>query len=140
MLVNNAGIMAVPFAHTTDGYESQWGTNVVGHFALIKGLLPTLEHTASHTPSGMLLLLSSPLLSSVPFEMSARVSGAQTSWVLIKGLLPTLEHTASHTPSGMFLPLSSPLLSSVLLEMSARVSGGRTSWATSPSSRASFLR
>ncbi|MDT5006496.1 MAG: hypothetical protein QOJ24_3672, partial [Mycobacterium sp.] len=27
VLVNNAGIMAVPFAHTSDGFESQIGTN-----------------------------------------------------------------------------------------------------------------
>ncbi|WP_293002803.1 oxidoreductase [Mycobacterium sp.] len=40
VLVNNAGIMAVPHANTTDGFESQIGTNHLGHFALTNLLLP----------------------------------------------------------------------------------------------------
>ncbi len=37
ILVNNAGIMACPFGHTEDGFELQFGTNHIGHFALFKG-------------------------------------------------------------------------------------------------------
>jgi NAD(P)-dependent dehydrogenase (short-subunit alcohol dehydrogenase family) len=40
VLVNNAGIMAVPYAQTVDGFESQIGTNHLGHFALTNLLLP----------------------------------------------------------------------------------------------------
>ncbi|MET0702006.1 MAG: oxidoreductase [Mycobacterium sp.] len=40
VLVNNAGIMAVPYAQTKDGFESQIGTNHLGHFALTNQLLP----------------------------------------------------------------------------------------------------
>ncbi len=39
VLINNAGIMMVPEALTPQGYESQWGVNVVGHAALTHGLL-----------------------------------------------------------------------------------------------------
>jgi NAD(P)-dependent dehydrogenase (short-subunit alcohol dehydrogenase family) len=39
VLVNNAGIMAVPYAQTADGFESQIGTNHLGHFALTNLLL-----------------------------------------------------------------------------------------------------
>jgi len=67
-LYNNAGIMAVPYGVTKDGYESQFGTNVVGHFALTKLLLPILESTASKTPPGSVRVinLSSGMHGSVP--------------------------------------------------------------------------
>ena len=42
VLVNNAGIMAVPYATTKDGFESQIGTNHLGHFALTNLLLPKI--------------------------------------------------------------------------------------------------
>ena len=42
VLIDNAGIMAVPLARTADGFESQLGTNHLGHFALTGLLLPTL--------------------------------------------------------------------------------------------------
>ncbi|MUL98087.1 SDR family NAD(P)-dependent oxidoreductase, partial [Mycolicibacterium sp. CBMA 334] len=42
VLVNNAGIMAVPMGRTADGFESQIGTNHLGHFALTNLLLPKI--------------------------------------------------------------------------------------------------
>jgi hypothetical protein len=42
VLINNAGIMAAPYALTVDGFEGQIGTNHLGHFALTNLLLPKL--------------------------------------------------------------------------------------------------
>jgi NAD(P)-dependent dehydrogenase (short-subunit alcohol dehydrogenase family) len=42
VLVNNAGVMAVPKLSTADGNEAQFGTNHLGHFALTGLLLPAL--------------------------------------------------------------------------------------------------
>jgi NAD(P)-dependent dehydrogenase (short-subunit alcohol dehydrogenase family) len=35
VVIANAGVMATPFGHTSDGFETQFGTNHLGHFVLI---------------------------------------------------------------------------------------------------------
>ena len=40
ILMNNAGVMAIPFQTTADGFEMQLGTNHLGHFALTAHLMP----------------------------------------------------------------------------------------------------
>jgi NAD(P)-dependent dehydrogenase (short-subunit alcohol dehydrogenase family) len=43
VIIANAGVMATPFGHTTDGFETQFGTNHLGHFVLINRMTPLLR-------------------------------------------------------------------------------------------------
>lgn len=52
VLVNNAGLMAVPEQRTADGFEMQIGTNFLGHFALTGLLLPRVTDRVVTLSSG----------------------------------------------------------------------------------------
>ncbi|ANU15333.1 short chain dehydrogenase [Planococcus halocryophilus Or1] len=55
LLINNAGIMSPPYGKTTDGFELQFGSNHLGHFALTALLLSLLEKT----PNSRIVTVSS---------------------------------------------------------------------------------
>ncbi|QOV38491.1 SDR family NAD(P)-dependent oxidoreductase [Streptomyces ferrugineus] len=57
LLVNNAGVMALPYGTTVDGFETQFGVNHLGHFALTGLLLPALLDT----PGARVVTVSSPM-------------------------------------------------------------------------------
>ncbi|KAG9315699.1 hypothetical protein JVU11DRAFT_3346 [Chiua virens] len=53
VLISNAGVMFPPVSHlTSDGYDLQFGTNVLGHHYFTKLLLPLLISTAKASPDG----------------------------------------------------------------------------------------
>jgi NAD(P)-dependent dehydrogenase (short-subunit alcohol dehydrogenase family) len=43
LVIANAGVMATPFGHTTDGFETQFGTNHLGHFVLVNRIAPLIR-------------------------------------------------------------------------------------------------
>ena len=55
ILINNAGVMVPPYQQTKDGFELQFGSNHLGHFALTGLLLPLLKKT----PNSRVISLSS---------------------------------------------------------------------------------
>lgn len=55
LLIDNAGVMVPPFGRTKQGFETQFGTNHLGHFALTLRLLPLLEKT----PGSRVVVVSS---------------------------------------------------------------------------------
>jgi NAD(P)-dependent dehydrogenase (short-subunit alcohol dehydrogenase family) len=42
VIIANAGVMATPFGHTADGFETQFGTNHLGHFVFVNKIAPLL--------------------------------------------------------------------------------------------------
>src|SRR5258706_11754760 len=43
VVIANAGVMATPFGHTADGFETQFGTNHLGHFVLVNRIARLLR-------------------------------------------------------------------------------------------------
>jgi NAD(P)-dependent dehydrogenase (short-subunit alcohol dehydrogenase family) len=57
-IIANAGVMACPFGRTADGFETQFGTNHLGHFVLVNRVAHLLK------PGGRLVNLSSRVTAS----------------------------------------------------------------------------
>src|SRR5712671_6511300 len=52
-IIANAGVMATPFGRTADGFETQFGTNHLGHFVLVNRIAPMIR------AGGRLIILAS---------------------------------------------------------------------------------
>ncbi len=70
ILINNAAIMACPLTRTAQGWEAQFATNHLGHFALTTALLPALQRAAAKQGDARVVCLSSTghKLSGVNFD------------------------------------------------------------------------
>jgi NAD(P)-dependent dehydrogenase (short-subunit alcohol dehydrogenase family) len=87
-VIANAGVMAPPFGHTVDGFETQFGTNHLGHFVLVNRISPLLR------PGGRLVSLSSvghrfcdvnledPNFERTPYDPSTAYGRSKTANVL----------------------------------------------------------
>ena len=102
LLIANAGVMAGPKGTTADGFETQFGTNYVGHFVLINRLAPLLR------PGGRLVMVSSaghhradvdladPNFERTPYEAYAAYGRSKTATILFAA-----EFDRRHGPRGV---------------------------------------
>ncbi len=127
MLINNAGIMAIPRRDTADGFEMQLGTNHLGHFALTGRLLEALR------PEGRIVTVSSQAhrMGRIDFEdlMGERKYGAWRAYgqsklanlLFMRGLAERLERAGSTIASVAAHPgFASTHLQAVAPEMKGR--------------------
>jgi NAD(P)-dependent dehydrogenase (short-subunit alcohol dehydrogenase family) len=79
LLCNNAGVMAIPYSRTADGFEMQLGTNHLGHFALTGLLLETLVAT----PGSRVVTVSSGMhrVGNIRFDNLQWEHGAYQKWL-----------------------------------------------------------
>ena len=88
MVIANAGVMATPFGHTADGFETQLGTNHLGHFVLVNRIaalirsggrlinLSSLGHRYSNVD------LEDPNFDRTPYEPFAAYGRSKTANIL----------------------------------------------------------
>ena len=132
VLVNNAGVMACPFGHTAQGFETQFGTNHLGHFLLTALLAPAL--LAAPAPRVVTLSSAGHSRSDVDLADPNFESGGYSPWIAYgrsktanalfarelarragpRGLLSFAVH-----PGGIVTDLGRHLTDELLLEMAA---------------------
>ncbi|MFE2599752.1 oxidoreductase [Streptomyces sp. NPDC059396] len=90
VLINNAGVANVPYGRTADGFETHFGTNHLGHFALTSLLLPRITDRvvtlASNAHKNATLDLDDPNWRRRPYRASAAYGQSK-----LANLLFTLE-------------------------------------------------
>jgi NAD(P)-dependent dehydrogenase (short-subunit alcohol dehydrogenase family) len=88
IVIANAGVMATPFGHTADGFETQFGTNHLGHFVFVNRIASLIR------PAGRLVNLASsghrfadvdlddPNFEHTPYEPFAAYGRSKTANIL----------------------------------------------------------
>lgn len=69
ILINNAGIMMTPPGLTEEGYEIQFGTNVMGTALFTQLLMPKLRHTVNINPQTRAIILASAAHAQAPSDV-----------------------------------------------------------------------
>jgi NAD(P)-dependent dehydrogenase (short-subunit alcohol dehydrogenase family) len=88
VVIANAGVMATPFGHTADGFETQFGTNHLGHFVLVNRIAPLLRtggrlinvSSAGHRRSNV--DLEDPNFERTPYEPFVAYGRSKTANIL----------------------------------------------------------
>jgi len=88
VIIANAGVMAAPFSHTSDGFETQFGTNHLGHFVLVNriaSLIPTGGRLVNVTSAGHRysnVNLDDPNFEKTPYEPFVAYGRSKTANIL----------------------------------------------------------
>ena len=101
LLVNNAGVMNIPESATKDGFETQFGTNHLGHFALTNLLLPHITDRVVTVSSGAHRMPGSPRIHFDNLNLTGEYAPMKAySQSKLANLLFTLELQRRLTASG----------------------------------------
>jgi len=88
LVIANAGVMASPFGHTADGFETQFGTNHLGHFVFVNRIAPLmgrdsrLVNLASSGHRFSNVDLDDPNFEKTPYEPWAAYGRSKTANIL----------------------------------------------------------
>ena len=123
VIIANAGVMATPFGHTADGFETQFGTNHLGHFVLVNRIAPLIRKegrlinlaSAGHRFSNV--DLEDPNFERTPYEPFVAYGRSKTANILFavafdkrhrgRGIRAAAVHPgAIHTELGRYMDMS----------------------------------
>lgn len=143
VIIANAGVMACPQGTTTDGFETQFGTNHLGHFVLVNRLLPLLSgggrivalSSAGHRLSD--IDLDDPNFEHTPYDAWMSYGRAKTSNVLFaveldRRLRDRDIRAAAVHPGGILTELGRHLTEETLGELIERHEGDPMEFKTVP--------
>lgn len=133
VIIANAGVMACPQGRTQDGFETQFGTNHLGHFVLVNRLVPLLRSgarivilsSAGHQLSDV--DLEDPNFERTPYQPFVAYGRSKTANILYAVALDSrlkgrgVRATAVH-PGGIQTELGRHLTPELMEQMRARLS------------------
>jgi NAD(P)-dependent dehydrogenase (short-subunit alcohol dehydrogenase family) len=88
VVIANAGVMATPFGHTVDGFETQFGTNHLGHFVFVNRIAPLIRaggrliNLASSGHRYSNVVLDDPNFEHTPYEPFVAYGRSKTANIL----------------------------------------------------------
>jgi NAD(P)-dependent dehydrogenase (short-subunit alcohol dehydrogenase family) len=132
VIIANAGVMACPQGKTQDGFETQFGTNHLGHFVLVNRLVPLLNpgaRIATLSSAGHQLSdvdLEDPNFEHTPYQPFAAYGRSKTANILYAVALDDrlkgrgIRATSLH-PGGIQTELGRHLTPELMAQMRARI-------------------
>jgi len=137
VIIANAGVMACPQGKTQDGFETQFGTNHLGHFVLVNRLVPLLHpgarivtlSSAGHQISDV--DLDDPNFERTPYQAFTAYGRSKTANILYAVALDNrlkgrgVRATSIH-PGGIQTELGRHLTPELIAQMMTRINRGAT--------------